>query len=163
GQDELVFDGASFVLNRDSTLAVQLPAWEEKVAVTHWLRGPDGWRCEAGERAMLEEGESSAYHACVLGTRDYVDTNCFPSIALGLSGGIDPALVAAIAADALGPARVHCVMLPYRYTSSDSLADAAACAAALGARYDIVPIAAPVEGFMRALAPLFAGKPADIT
>ncbi len=163
GQDELVFDGASFVLNADSSLAVQLPGWCESIAVTEWTRGPDGWRCIPGERAVLEEKEAAAYQACVLGTRDYVEKNGFPSVVLGLSGGIDSALVAAIAVDALGPERVHCVMLPYRYTSGDSLQDAASCAKALGVRYDSVPIAGPVEGFLQTLAPVFAGKSADIT
>jgi NAD+ synthase len=93
----------------------------------------------------------------VLGLRDYVDKNGFPGVVLGLSGGIDSALVAALAVDALGAARVHCVMMPYRYTSNASLADAASCAEALGVRYDIVPIMAPVEGFTKELAGLFAG------
>jgi NAD+ synthase len=99
----------------------------------------------------------------VLGLRDYVDKNGFPGVVLGLSGGIDSALVAALAVDALGAARVHCVMLPYRYTSNASLSDAAACAEALGVRYDIVPIAAPVEGFTQELAKVFAGTPPGIT
>jgi NAD+ synthase len=163
GQDEVVFDGASFVLNGDSSLAVQLPAWQEAIVVTEWTKGPDGWRCTPGSRAVLPEGEAAAYQACVLGTRDYVEKNGFPGVVLGLSGGIDSALVAAIAVDALGPERVHCVMLPYRYTSSDSLEDAALCARALGVRYDTVPIAEPVEGFARALAPIFAGTTAGIT
>ena len=163
GQDELVFDGASFVLNADASLAVQLPAWGEAIVVTDWVKGPDGWRCEPGEMATIEEGDAAAYHACVLGTRDYVEKNGFPGVVLGLSGGIDSALVAAIAVDALGPERVHCIMLPYRYTSSASLEDAAACARALGVRYDTVPIAGPVDGFMAALAPMFAGKAPDIT
>ena len=122
-----------------------------------------GWRCVQGERAVLEEREAAAYHACVLGLRDYVDKNGFPGVVMGLSGGIDSALCAAMAADALGPARVHCVMLPYRYTSNESLSDAAECAKALGVRYDIVPIAEPVEGFGKALAKMFAGRAPDIT
>ena len=162
GQDELVFDGASFVLNADRQLAVQLPAWEEALAMVDFRRTPAGWKADIGARAPLEAGEASAYHACVLGLRDYVDKNGFPGVVLGLSGGIDSALVAALATDALGPARVHCVMLPYRYTSNASLADAAACAEALGVRYDIVPIAEPVEGFARALAKTFAGAPPGI-
>jgi NAD+ synthase len=157
GQDELVFDGASFVLNADRQLAAQLPAWEEAVEVVTFRRTATGWRSEVGLRAPLESGEAAAYHACVLGLRDYVDKNGFPGVVLGLSGGIDSALVAALAVDALGPGRVHCVMMPYRYTSNVSLADAAACAEALGVRYDIVPIAAPVEGFAQELAKLFAG------
>jgi NAD+ synthase len=163
GQDELVFDGASFVLNADASLAVQLPAWEEVVTLVALERTAMGWRCKSGPRALLEEGESAAYHACVLGLRDYVDKNGFPGVVLGLSGGIDSALCAALATDALGPSRVHCVMLPYRYTSNESLADAADCAKALGVRYDIVPIAEPVEGFGHALAKMFAGHAPDVT
>jgi NAD+ synthase len=157
GQDELVFDGASFVLNADRQLAVQLPAWEEALMMVDFRRTPAGWKADVGTRASLEAGEAAAYQACVLGLRDYVDKNGFPGVVLGLSGGIDSALVAALATDALGPERVHCVMLPYRYTSNASLADAAACAEALGVRYDIVPIGEPVEGFTRALAGTFAG------
>ncbi len=162
GQDELVFDGASFVLNADAHLAVQLPAWEEAVGVVEMRRTGGGWRCVEGARALLEQAESAAYHACVLGLRDYVDKNGFPGVVLGLSGGIDSALVAALAVDALGPQRVHCVMLPYRYTSNESLSDAAKCAEALGVRYDIVPIAPAVEGFFAMLKPLFAGRAPDV-
>jgi NAD+ synthase len=163
GQDELVFDGASFVLDADRSLPVQMPAWEEAVALVEMQRSARGWTCRPGMRAAIEDHESAAYHACVLGTRDYVNKNGFPGVVLGLSGGIDSALVAAMATDALGPERVHCVMLPYRYTSNASLADAAACAEALGVRYDIVPIADPVEGFAKALARTFAGTKPDIT
>jgi NAD+ synthase len=161
GQDELVFDGASFVLNRGGELALQMPAWESAVTISEWTRSADGWRCTPGERALLEEGEASPYLACVLGLKDYVDKNRFPGVVLGLSGGIDSALTAAIAVDALGAARVHCLMLPYRYTSNESLNDAAACAQALGVRYDILPIYAPVEGFLETLAPVFAGLAPD--
>ena len=162
GQDELVFDGASFVLNSDKTLAVQMPAWEEALVVTEWSRGPTGWRCTPGAKAKLEAGDAAAYHACVLGLRDYVEKNGFPGVVLGLSGGIDSAIVAAMAADALGPARVHAIMLPYRFTSGESLTDAAACAKALGIRYDTVAIAPAVEGIYGMLEPLFSGKPRDI-
>jgi NAD+ synthase len=99
----------------------------------------------------------------VLGLRDYVEKNRFPGVVLGLSGGIDSALCAAMAVDALGPDRVHCIMLPFRFTSGESLKDAAACAEALGVRYDTLPIAGPVEGFEAALKPLFAERPRDIT
>ena len=163
GQDELVFDGASFVLNADAGLAVQLPAWREAIVATTWTRSDGRWRCAPGEREMLEEGDAAAYSACMVGLRDYVDKTGFPGVVLGLSGGIDSALVAALAADALGPERVKCLMLPYRYTSSDSLEDAALCAKALGVAYDSVPIAQPVEGFLAALAPIFAGREPDIT
>ena len=99
----------------------------------------------------------------MLGLRDYVDKNGFPGVVMGLSGGIDSALVAAMSVDALGPARVHCVMLPYRYTSNESLNDAADCAKALGVRYDIVPIAPAVEGFLAMLKSMFAGRAPDVT
>jgi len=163
GQDELVFEGASFALNADSSLALQLPAFKECVVTTHWVRGTDGWRCESGPMAQLESQDRTDYAACVMGLRDYVNKNGFPSVVLGLSGGIDSALVAAIGVDALGADRVRAVMLPYRYTSEESLADAAACAAALGIQYDIVPIETAVQGLEQSLAPVFAGLPRDVT
>jgi NAD+ synthase len=163
GQDELVFDGASFVLNADRSLAAQLPAWEEQIALTEWKRTDAGWTCAKGPVHRLSEGDGAAYHACVLGLRDYVDKNRFPGVVLGLSGGVDSALVAAMAVDALGPERVHAIMMPYRYTSNQSIADATACAEALGIRLDTVPIAPAVEGFTEALSGLFAGHPADTT
>lgn len=163
GQDELVFDGASFVLNADRSLAAQLPAWRETIVITDWQKTDDVWRCVEGPVIDLPEGDAAAYHACVLGLSDYVTKNGFPGVVLGLSGGIDSALVAAIAVDALGPENVHAIMLPYTYTSNASLEDAAACAKALGIRYDIVPIAAPVDGFHAALSTLFAGQAEDVT
>ena len=163
GQDELVFDGASFGLNANSSLAFQLPAFASTIAKTVWRRGPKGFVCVDGPKVATEQGEEADYAACVLGLRDYVNKNGFRGVVLGLSGGVDSALCAAMAVDALGPDRVHCLMLPYRYTSKDSLADAEACARALGVRYDIVPIEPAVSGFERALAPLFKGTNADIT
>lgn len=163
GQDELVFDGASFVLNADLSLPIQMPAWEEKIALTDWTREAKGWVCATGERAAIEEGDEALYLAVVQGLRDYVTKNRFPGVVLGLSGGIDSALVAAIAVDALGAGKVHCVMLPYRYTSSESLGDAAECAKLLGVRYDTVPIEEPVTGFTSALEKLFEGRQADTT
>ncbi len=163
GQDELAFDGGSFALNADRSLGAQLPAFRPMVARTVWERGEGGWRCVEGPREVVEEGDEADYSACIMGLRDYVDNNRFPGVVLGLSGGVNSALCAAMAVDALGAARVQAVMLPYRFTSNESLADAAACAKALGLRYDIVPIAEPVEGVERALAGLFAGKPRDIT
>jgi NAD+ synthase len=163
GQDELVFDGASFVLNSDRSLAMQLPAWREAVVVTEWTRMASGWMCKAGEVAKLAEGPSAAYHACVLGLKDYVAKNGFPGVVLGLSGGIDSALVAAMAVDALGSERVHAVMLPSKFTSDESLLDAAACAKALGIRYDKLSIEPAVAGLTWGLKDLFAGTNADIT
>src|SRR5689334_13910042 len=163
GQDELVFEGASFVLNADRTMPVQLPAFRETVALTRWERAAVGWRCISGPFTRQEEGEKVDYAACVMGLRDYVDKIGFPGVVLGLSGGIDSALCAAIAVDALGAKRVRCLMLPYRYTAQESLDDAAQVAKALGVQYDVVPIASAVEGLEASLAPLFAGKPRDVT
>ena len=163
GQDELVFDGASFVLNADRSLALQMPMFEEGLALTEWRRDSGGWRMQPGDIARLPEAEEETWKACVLGLRDYVLKNRFPGVVLGLSGGIDSAVVAAMAVDALGPERVHCVMMPYAYTSRDSLVDAEDCARRLGVRYDIVPIKEPVEGFLSALKPLFEGTPSGIT
>ena len=140
-----------------------MPQFETAVSVVTWKKTEAGWRCVDGPKATLPDVEEANWRACVLGTRDYVDKNGFPGVVLGLSGGIDSAVVAAMAVDALGAERVHCVMLPYRYTSNESLSDAAAIAETLGVRYDIVPIEKPVEGFTEALAPLFAGRAADIT
>lgn len=163
GQDELVFDGASFVLNSDRSLACQMPAWTEAMTLTHWVKSSTGWICEKAAVEKLPEGDAAAYKACVLGLRDYVDKNRFPGVVLGLSGGVDSALVAAIAVDALGPERVHTVMMPYRYTSKESRTDAENCANALGVRLDTVPIEPAVKGFEAALKDLFAGRAADIT
>ena len=120
GQDELVFEGASFALNSDGSLAAQLPGFEPTVARTLWERGQRGWRCVEGPTAKnVEQGDEGDYRAAVMGLRDYVDNNRFPGVVLGLSGGIDSALCAAMAVDALGAARVHAVMMPYKYTSSE--------------------------------------------
>ena len=163
GQDELVFDGGSFALNADRSLAFQMPAFKEDIAVSVWQRGPDGWRCAGGPRAIVPEGDEADYIACMVGLRDYVNKNRFPGVVMGLSGGIDSALCAALAVDALGPERVHCIMLPFRYTSNESLSDAQGCASALGVRYDILPIAPAVEGLEQVLQPLFAGRERDTT
>jgi NAD+ synthase len=163
GQDELVFDGASFVLNEDATLAVQLPAWEEALGVTEWRREEGRWRCLPGTIAEVEEDEAANYLACVAGLRDYVEKNGFPGVVLGLSGGIDSALCAAMAVDALGAKRVHGVMLPYLYTSNESLNDAAATAEALHIRYDIMPIHEAVEGLTKGLEKVFEGTTPDAT
>ena len=163
GQDELVFEGGSFVLNADRSVAASLPGFREMVARTVWERRAHGWACVEGPREALLQGDEGDYAACVLGLRDYVERNRFPGVVLGLSGGVDSALCAAMAVDALGGSRVHAVMLPYKYTSHESLRDAEACARALGIRYDIVPIAGPVEATERALAGMFAGRPRDIT
>ncbi|MCW2317702.1 NAD+ synthase [Rhodoblastus acidophilus] len=163
GQDELAFDGASFIVNPDCAVAGRLPAFEECVARAVFERGAAGWRCvEAPDAAQLGDDEAD-YAACVLGLRDYVRKNGFPGVALGMSGGVDSALCAALAVDALGADKVHAIMLPYRFTSGESLRDAEDCARALGLRYDVTPIAAAVEGVEQALSGLFAGTQRGVT
>src|SRR5690242_3917376 len=163
GQDELVFDGVSFGLHADRSLAFQLGAFAECVVTTQWVRAGGTWRCENGPMIESVEADRADYAACVLGLRDYVNKNGFPGVVLGLSGGIDSALCAAIAVDALGAERVRCLMLPYKYTAQVSLDDAAACAKALGLRYDVLPIASAVEGFEAALKAAFTGLARDVT
>jgi NAD+ synthase len=163
GQDELVFDGASFALNADRSIAFQLPAFREMVFTTHWSRTPSGWRCAPGPMAPAEELDQADYTACMVGLRDYVDKNRFRGVVLGLSGGVDSALCAVLAADAIGADRVRGVMLPYRFTSQESLDDAQAVARSLGIRYDMVPIEPAVHGLEAALTGIFAGAPRDVT
>jgi NAD+ synthase len=163
GQDELVFEGASFGLNADRSLAFQIGGFKEEIALTEWKRENGTWKCVSGPRETLLETDEADYNACMLGLRDYVNKNGFPGVVLGMSGGIDSALCAAIAADALGPSRVYAVMLPYKYTAKDSFADAEACAKALQVRYDTIPIAPAVEGLEAALASTFKGQKRDIT
>jgi len=163
GQDELVFDGASFVLNADRSLVLQMPAWEEAVVTTRWTRGAAGWSCALGERTRLPEGMESLYGALTTGLRDYVTKNGFPGVILGLSGGIDSAISAAIAVDALGPERVRCVMMPSPYTSEHSLEDAAEAARMMGVEYVTIGIGAAMQAFDAMLADAFAGTNADIT
>ena len=163
GQDELVFDGASFAINADRKLTVQLPSFEEAIVVTCWRHDGKTWRCEEGVRAETEETNSALYRAMVLGLRDYVNKNHFPGVVLGLSGGIDSALSAAIAVDALGRARVRCLMLPSRYTAKNSLDDASAVAKLLGVQLDTISIEPAFEALLGSLAPAFAGRAPDTT
>jgi NAD+ synthase len=163
GQDELVFDGVSFGLHADCSLAFQLAAFQEAVVTVHWQRKAGVWRCQDGPNIRAVEADRADYTACVLGLRDYVNKNGFQGVVLGLSGGIDSALCAVMAVDAVGAKRVRCIMLPYKFTSKISLDDAAACAKAIGVGYEIVPIAPAVEGLEAALKPLFAQLPRDVT
>ncbi|MCC5972441.1 MAG: NAD+ synthase [Rubellimicrobium sp.] len=163
GQDDQVFDGGSFVLNPGGALALQLPLFEEAVVHVDFRRTSGGWQAETGPRALLPEAVEQDYHAMVLSLRDYLHKSGFSRAVLGLSGGVDSALVACIAADALGPENVRGVMLPSEYTSPASLADASALAGALGIRLDTVPIEGPRAAVTAALAPLFAGHAPDIT
>jgi NAD+ synthase len=163
GQDDQAFDGGSFVLNPGGRLAVQLPCFDEAVVHVDFERGPEGWRALEGVRAVHPGAYEQDYRAMVLTLRDYLRKSGFSKVLLGLSGGIDSAIVATIAADAIGPANVRCVMLPSEYTSQASLDDAAAVAVALGCRYDTVPISGPRAAVTEALAPLFAGRAPDLT
>jgi len=164
GQDELVFDGASFVLGTDGAPLHVLPDWEEALVLTNWTRDAQrGWSCAPGDIHALDPNPADIYSAMVLGLRDYVNGNRFPGVVLGLSGGIDSAICAAIAADALGPERVWCVMLPSRFTSQSSLDDAAECARMIGCRLDTIPIAPAVEAFDGMLSDSFSDRSVDIT
>ena len=145
GQDEIVFDGSSFVIHPDGERVVQLCDWEEALLMTEWERTAEGWRCTTRESHALDMFPEDVYRAMMLGLHDYVERNGFPGVILGLSGGIDSALSAAVAVDALGPERVWGVMLPSRYTSEESLQDARECARLLGCRHDVVSIAPAVE------------------
>ena len=162
GQDELVFDGASFVLNGDGTVAHQLPEWDAAIVETVWDRTGAGWTCRPGALHPQDPSPADAYHAMVVGLRDYVEANRFPGVVLGLSGGIDSALSAAVAVDALGAERVWCVMMPSRFTGQESLSDAAECARLLGCRLDTIPIAAAMGAFDAMLADVFAGRAPDL-
>jgi NAD+ synthase len=162
GQDELVFDGASFALNADLSVAAQLPGFTESLTTLRWHRSDDGWRC-AGPIAPVLTGDKADYAACVLGLRDYVGKNGFSGVLLGISGGIDSALCAAIAVDALGADQVRGVMLPFRFTAQISIDDAEKLAGLLGIRHEVLPIAPAVSGFEAILSATFAGLPRDIT
>ncbi len=163
GQDELAFDGASFVLDADCKPRLQAGFWREEVALTRWRRDGEGWTCEAGTLSPAPERCENIYQAMMLGLRDYVGKNGFPGVVLGLSGGIDSALAAAVAVDALGADKVRCVMMPSPYTSQESLDDAAAVARLLGVRLDTVGIEPAMRAFDGMLRDLFAGTNADIT
>ena len=158
GQDELVFDGSSFIMHPDGERVVQFPDWEERLLLTEWKREADGWRCTTREGHELDPFPKDVYRAMMVGLHDYVTRNGFPGVVLGLSGGIDSALSAAVAVDALGADKVWGVMLPSKYTSDESLDDARECARLLGCRHDVISIAPGVAAFDEALAEAFAGK-----
>ena len=163
GQDELVFDGASFAVEPGGHLVAQAKSFAPDFLVMDWHRTADGWRARSQTVTALPTPEEAPWQAAMLGLRDYVEKNGFKSVLFGLSGGIDSAVVAALAVDALGADRVHALMLPYHYTSGESLADAAECAKRLGIRYDVVPIAKPVEAALAELAPVFGNRAPDLT
>ena len=163
GQDELVFDGGSFAMDADGEITFRAPAFEEGLhgLVVHGKAS--GVQPEQRTIAPLLELEESVYTALVTGTRDYVRKHGFPGVVMGLSGGIDSALVLAIAVDALGPEMVRAVMMPFRYTSTMSQEDAAEQAKRLGVRYDVISIAPIYDSFVGQLQPIFEGREADVT
>jgi NAD+ synthase len=163
GQDELVFDGASFGIEPGGERVFQGKSFATDLVVSEWERRPEGWRCARGETVPMVSAEEAPWRAAVLGLRDYVLKNGFKKVVLNLSGGIDSAVVAAMAVDAFGKDKVHCLMQPYRYTSDESLRDAKDCAGRLGVRYDVVPVSVPVDAVKGELALLFEGRPEDIT
>ena len=163
GQDELVFDGSSFVLDADAALRGQAPSWREDMLATSWRRENGAWRPGTADRHAPAEGLAAIYEAMTLGLSDYVTKNGFPGVIIGLSGGIDSALTAAVAADALGPDRVRCVMMPSPYTSAESLEDAAGTARLLGVALDEVSIEPAMGAFDTMLRPLFGNAEADTT
>lgn len=165
GQDEILFDGASFIGNPDGRVARRLPAFAEHVAISRWHRAGAGAAllCEAAADPAWEEGAPAIYRALMLGLRDYVEKNGFPGVLLGLSGGIDSALTATLAVDALGAERVWTVMMPSPYTSRESLEDATGLAQRLGVRHETVSIAGGMRAVDAALRPLFDDLPPDET
>ena len=150
-------------MDADCNLAAKLPAWDSSVTVTRWNLEENVYVPEPGDIVPMPENLESIYAAMVLGLRDYVNKNGFPGVVLGLSGGVDSALSAAVAVDALGPDRVLTVMMPSPYTSEESLEDAAAAAELLGTRIETVSIEPAMEAFDEMLAPMFEGRDADIT
>ncbi|MBY0351767.1 NAD+ synthase [Tabrizicola sp.] len=163
GQDDQVFDGSSMVLNPGGRLMAQLPQFDECEVMVTFRRGADGWEAEPGVIEEIPPIGEADYRACVLALGDYMRKCGFGKALLGLSGGIDSAIVAAMAVDALGPENVRCVMLPSEFTSAHSLEDAAAAAKALGCRLDTVPISSAQGAVAEALGPLFAGTEPGIT
>lgn len=163
GQDELVFDGASFALGADNSLLAKAPSWTEDILLTHWSGSDEEWTCEKGAITPEPDELESIYQALVLGLRDYVGKNGFPGVLIGLSGGIDSALTAAVAVDALGPDKVHLVLMPSPYTSAESVEDAEQTAANLGAKLDSIAIDPAMQAFGGMLEDAFADTSADTT
>jgi NAD+ synthase len=163
GQDDQVFDGGSFALNPGGALAVQFPQFDDCIETITLEKGQEGWHIQDGRKETIPDTLQADYHAMVLSLRDYCRKSGFGRVLLGLSGGVDSALVAVIAADALGAENVRCVMLPSEYTSQASLDDAKELAQNLGCRYDFVPISEGRSAITNTLAPLFEGTKPDLT
>ena len=163
GQDELVFDGSSFSMAADGTIVQALKSFVEDYDIATWEKGANGWVCTEAKVEKQLTGHEADWRAMCLGLGDYVNKNRFKQIVLGLSGGVDSAAVAAIAADALGPDRVWCVMMPSRDTAGESLGDAEDCANRIGCRYDVIAIKPAFDAFKDMLAPMFKDLPFDTT
>ena len=163
GQDEVVFDGASFIMDAHGTITYRCAQFEPGVYMTRWSLEEGRLACVHGPQELWVGGHEMTYRAVTMGVRDYVQKNHFRGVVIGLSGGVDSALTAAIAVDALGVDNVRCVMMPSRYTADDSLEDAAACAKALGVHLDTVPIEPGVTAFQQMLGALFEGRSPDTT
>ena len=163
GQDELVFDGSSFSMAADGTIVQALKSFVEDYDCATWEKRGGTWVCADAKIEKQLTGHEADWRAMCLGLSDYVNKNRFKQIVLGLSGGVDSAAVAAIAADALGPDRVWCVMMPSRYTAGESLGDAEDCANRIGCRYDVIAIKPAFDAFKDMLAPMFKDLPFDTT
>ena len=176
GQDELVFDGASFVMNATGKVAVQMPAWQEAICTSHWRASilppansrakntpVPGFACAQKSSAVIQEGAHAMYQATVMGLGDYLRKNNFQGLVLGLSGGIDSALCAAIAVDACGKSNVHAVMMPTQYTSAESLRDAATCAKLLKIKLTTLDLQSSLQELHKLLRPVFAARALDVT
>ncbi len=163
GQDDLVFDGGSFVLGADRSLVAQLPSWRPALAVTEWRKSNETWSCSVQDLSKPLDRLENIYRALMLGIGDYVRKNGFPGVVIGLSGGVDSALTSAVAVDALGPDKVRCVMMPSPYTSKESLEDASGAAEMLGARLDTVRIEPAMQAYESMMAPLFTETEPDTT
>jgi len=163
GQDDQVFDGGSFVINSDGALALQMPLFEENIETIKFKRTQNGWVADEGKKASYPDHWEQDYHVMVLALRDYMEKTGFKKALLGMSGGIDSALVAAIACDALGSDNVRLVMLPSKYTSKNSLDDATNCAKLLGAKIQTIPISESFNSVLETLEPIFDGLDEDTT
>ena len=163
GQDELVFEGSSFAVDLSGRVVHRAPAFEESLTTLDLEQAERGFDLEPESLAHLPEREESVWRAIVLGVRDYVEKHRFEGVVIGLSGGVDSALVLALACDALGASRVQAVMMPSRFTSSMSEKDAAAMARGLGVRFSVVPIEGMYQATVAALEREFRGLAPDAT
>jgi NAD+ synthase len=159
GQDELVFDGSSFAMSAAGAIVQSLKSFVPDYDVSIWEKEAHKWVCRKAKLEAQLTGFEADWRATCLGLGDYVNKNGFKQIVLGMSGGIDSAMAATFAVDALGPDRVWCVMMPTKYTSSDSVEDAKACAIRLGCRYDVIPIKPAIDAFDEMLTPFFKDLP----